>query len=93
MMNMYLVKIQITLKGYKPMFFQGILSEEGCKIIKVGDLKKIAENGMIKYFIEANKDQINASEMHNITAKVVEFKKRRCDFVFNVNKILTQKQK
>ena len=89
---MYLVKIQITLKGYKPMFFQGILSEEGCKTIKVAELKKIAENNMIKSFIDANKYQINPAEIHNINAKIVEFKKRRCDFVFNVDKILTQKQ-
>ena len=46
----------------------------------------------VSSFIDANKYQINTAEIHNINAKIVEFKKRRCDFVFNVDKILTQKQ-
>jgi len=47
---------------------------------------------MLEAFINANKDQLRSSDIGTISVKVVEFKKRRCDFVFNVDKVLTQKQ-
>lgn len=82
---MYLVKIKITVEGYKSMVFSGVYNEKEKSRKKVDEIKKACCEKIREVTIRSNANKAPDSlleSVKNAKVEIIEWKKRRLDFGF-----------
>lgn len=88
---MYLIKTKITIKGFKPITFNGILLEQEKSKLTLEDRKKLVSEKILNRIISDNDGQLTKEQIESASIKILEFQRKRNDFIFSEEQLI-QKQ-